>query len=62
MSARTMITCDTIHAERTPPKCRAFLVVDTASHAVAYERAAAAGWTQDVGDVDACPSCSRGQS
>jgi hypothetical protein len=59
VTARVIVTCDAVHPLRVPPKCRGFLVVDTRDVAVAYEWAAVAGWTQDVGDVDSCPSCSR---
>jgi hypothetical protein len=62
VTAHLLISCDAVHPERTPPKCRAFLVTHTVHIGPAYELAEAAGWTQDVGDVDYCPSCSRGAS
>lgn len=58
MTARVLIHCDAVHPERTPRACRAFLVTRAATVPVAYEQAEAAGWTQDVGDIDYCPSCS----
>lgn len=59
MSARIVVHCDTVHPDRTPPACRAFLTTSTAYVDPAYEEAEAAGWTQDVGNVDARPSCSQ---
>ena len=62
MSARILISCDAVHPERTPPTCRAFLATDTVYVDLAYEQAEAAGWTQDVGNIDHCPSCSRAEA
>lgn len=62
MTARVLISCDAVHPERTPPVCRAFLATTTSIADLAYEEAEEAGWTQDVGNVDRCPSCSRAAS
>jgi hypothetical protein len=59
VTARVIVSCDAVHADRVPPRCRAFLVTRTVHLAPAYDEAFADGWTQDVGDVDRCPSCSR---
>lgn len=59
MAARLIITCDAVHTERTPAECRAFLVTRSAHVVPAYGEAERAGWTNDYGDVDYCPSCSR---
>lgn len=59
MTARIVVHCDQVHAERTPPECRAFYATSTPYVDPAYEEAEAAGWTQDVGNIDSCPSCSR---
>ncbi len=59
MSAAVIIRCDVVHPDRTPTRCRAFYVAGSAYVDPAYEEAEAAGWTQDVGNVDHCPSCSR---
>jgi rubredoxin len=53
---RTIVTCDAVHPERTPPECRAFMTIPrgwpywfyTANH----------DWMQ-VGDRWLCPSCAR---
>lgn len=62
MTATIVVHCDAVHPDRTPPGCRAFLVTDTPVADVAYEDAERAGWTQTVGNVDICPSCSRAAS
>lgn len=59
MTATILVHCDAAHPDRTPPACRAFLVTRATAPVVAYEQAWAAGWTQDVGDIDHCPSCSK---
>ena len=58
MTARVLISCDAVHSDRTPPECRGFLATRTSVVVLAYEEAEAAGWMQDVGNVDYCPSCS----
>lgn len=60
MTARILIACDAVRAERTPPACRAFLATDTVYETVAFLDAERAGWTQDIDGTDRCPSCSRG--
>lgn len=59
MTVRVVVSCDAVHPCRTPPACRAFLATSTPIADLAYEEAEEAGWTQDVGNVDRCPSCSR---
>lgn len=59
MTARILISCQAVHPDRTPPECRAFLATGSAYVDPAYEEAEAAGWTQDVGNIDHCPSCTR---
>lgn len=58
MSARIVISCDQAWDGGRMP-CRAQLPTDTVHADLAYEDAEKAGWTQDVGNVDACPSHSR---
>lgn len=60
MTTSSIVHCDRVHPERTPPGCRAFYVTRATAVPVAYEEAHSAGWSQDVGDVDSCPSCTRG--
>ncbi len=62
MSAAVIIRCDVVHPFRTPTGCRAFYVATTTDVSDAYDEAEAAGWNQDVGGLDMCPSCSRGHS
>lgn len=62
MSAHVIIRCDSRDPDRTPNRCRAYLITDSAYVDPAYEQAEAAGWTQHDGLVDHCPSCSRGAS
>jgi hypothetical protein len=59
VTARLLVSCDAVHPERTPPVCRAFLATDSSIVDLAYDDAAAAGWTQTVDGDDRCPSCSR---
>jgi hypothetical protein len=59
VTARILLSCDTVHPDRVPNTCRAYLPTTTVHVDAAYEEAEAAGWTQTPDGDGRCPSCSR---
>ena len=67
MSVQTVVTCDAVHPERTPPRCRAYLPVPdrvNPDEVSVLLYAQAMGWKVTVANPlrTTCPSCSRGRS